>query len=145
MNEILELQSGQVSFISGLMAGFSLSVAVQVFRSKSTGVLANICFILFTVTSLLFLIGLYIDVALNLRLAGIEQFTPELLAQISKIRTLGTSASTIALFVFIVSIGLIGWLQSKLAGIVTMIVASMTFIVIWIARSMIFFDLGAVG
>jgi hypothetical protein len=145
MNEILELQSGQVSFISGLMAGFSLSVAVQVFRSKSTGALANVCFILFTVTSLLFLIGLYIDVALNLRLAGIEQFTPELLAQISKIRTLGTSASTIALFVFIVSIGLIGWLQSKLAGIVTMIVASMTFIVIWIARSMIFFDLGAVG
>jgi hypothetical protein len=145
MNEILELQSGQVSFISGLMAGFSLSVAVQVFRSKSTGALANVCFILFTVTSLLFLIGLYIDVALNLRLAGIEQFTPELLEQISKIRTLGTSASTIALFVFIVSIGLIGWLQSKLAGIVTMIVASMTFIVIWIARSMIFFDLGAVG
>jgi cytochrome b561 len=145
MNEILELQSGQVSFISGLMAGFSLSVAVQVFRSKSTGALANVCFILFTVTSLLFLIGLYIDVALNLRLAGIEQFTPELLDQISKIRTLGTSASTIALFVFIVSIGLIGWLQSKLAGIVTMIFASITFVVIWMARSMIFFDLGAVG
>ena len=145
MNEILELQSGQVSFISGLMAGFSLSVAVQVFRSKSTGVLANICFILFTVTSLLFLIGLYIDVALNLRLAGIEQFTPELLEQISKIRTLGTSAATIALFVFIVSIGLIGWLQSKLAGIVTAIAACITFIVIWIARSMIFFDLGAIG
>jgi cytochrome b561 len=145
MNEILELQSGQVSFISGLMAGFSLSVAVQVFRSKSTGALANVCFILFTVTSLLFLIGLYIDVALNLRLAGIEQFTPELLEQISKIRTLGTSAATIALFVFIVSIGLIGWLQSKLAGIVTMIFASITFVVIWMARSMIFFDLGAVG
>ena len=126
MNEILEFQSDQVSFISGLMAGFSLSVAVQVFRSKSTGALANVCFILFTVTSLLFLIGLYIDVALNLRLAGIEQFTPELLDQISKIRTLGTSASTIALFVFIVSIGLIGWLQSKVAGIVTMIFASMT-------------------
>ena len=145
MNEILELQSGQVSFISGLMAGFSLSVAVQVFRSKSTGSLANVCFILFTVTSLLFLIGLYIDVALNLRLAGIEQFTPELLGQISKIRTLGTSASTIALFVFIVSIGLIGWLQSKLAGIVTATAAAITFIVIWMARSMIFFDLGAVG
>ena len=145
MNEILELQSGQVSFISGLMAGFSLSVAVQVFRSKSTGALANVCFILFTVTSLLFLIGLYIDVALNLRLAGIEQFTPEMLDQISKIRTLGTSASTIALFVFIVSIGLIGWLQSKLAGIVTMIAASFTFIVIWMARSMIFFDLGVVS
>ena len=145
MNEILELQSGQVSFISGLMAGFSLSVAVQVFRSKSTGALANVCFILFTVTSLLFIIGLYIDVALNLRLSGIEQFTPELLEQISIIRTLGTSASTIALFVFIVSIGLIGWLQSKLAGIVTTIFASGTFIAIWMARSMIFFDLGAVG
>ena len=144
MNEILELQTGQVSFISGLMAGFSLSVAVQVLRSRVTGPMATTCFVLFTVSSLLFLIGLYIDVALSLRIAGLTQFPPELLNQITIIRTIGTSAATIALFVFIISIGLIGWLHSKIAGIITCVVAVITFVVIWVARSMIF-DLGIVG
>ena len=144
MNEILELQTGQVSFISGLMAGFSLSVAVQVFRSRTTGAMATICFVLFTASSLLFLVGLYIDVALSLRIAGLEQFPAELLSQISAIRAIGTSAATTALFMFIISIGLIGWLHSKLAGIITCLVAVITFIVIWVARSMIF-NMGITG
>ena len=144
MNEILELQTGQVSFISGLMAGFSLSVAVQVFRSRITGAMATICFVLFTASSLLFLVGLYIDVALSLRIAGLEQFPAELLSQISAIRAIGTSAATTALFMFIISIGLIGWLHSKLAGIITCLVAVITFIVIWVARSMIF-SMGITG
>ena len=144
MNEILELQTGQVSFISGLMAGFSLSVAVQVFRSRTTGSMATTCFVLFTASSLLFLVGLYIEVALSLRIAGLEQFPAELLSQISAIRAIGTSAATTALFVFIISIGLIGWLHSKLAGIITCLVAFITFIVIWIARSMIF-SMGITG
>jgi len=144
MNEILELQTGQVSFISGLMAGFSLSVAVQVFRSRTTGAMATICFVLFTASSLLFLVGLYIDVALSLRIAGLEQFPAELLSQISAIRAIGTSAATTALFMFIISIGLIGWLHSKLAGIITCLVAVITFIVIWVARSMIF-SMGITG
>ncbi|MEM7563968.1 MAG: phosphoadenosine phosphosulfate reductase [Pseudomonadota bacterium] len=145
MNEILELQSGQVSFISGLMAGFSLAVAVQVFRSKTQGALANACFVMFTITSLLFLIGLYIDVALNLRLVGVEEISPAMLLQISEVRTIGTSAATIALFIFIISIGLIGWMQSKVAGIITSIAALITFAMIWIARNMIFFELGVNG
>ena len=144
MNEILELQTGRVSFISGLMAGFSLSVAVQVFRSRTTGPMATLCFVLFTVSSLLFLVGLYIDVALSLRIAGLEHFPAELLNQIAAIRTIGTSAATTALFMFIVSIGLIGWLHSKLAGTITSLVAVITFIVIWVARSMIF-GLGITG
>ena len=144
MNEILELQTGQVSFISGLMAGFSLSVAVQIFRSRTTGPLATACFVLFTVSSLLFLVGLYIDVALSLRIAGLEQFPPDLLSQIADIRRVGTSAATIALFLFVTSIGLVGWLQSKPAGIITAVVAVLTFAIIWVARSMIF-SLGIVG
>ena len=144
MNEILELQTGQVAFISGLMAGFSLSVAVQVFRSRTTGSMATTCFVLFTASSLLFLVGLYIEVALSLRIAGLEQFPAELLSQISAIRAIGTSAATTALFMFIISIGLIGWLHSKLAGIITSLAAVITFIVIWVARSMIF-NMGITG
>ncbi len=138
MNEILELQTGQVSFISGLMAGFSLSVAVQVIRSKDKSNLAIGTFILFTVTSLLFLIALYIDVALSLRIAGVNEFSPTLLERIAYVRAIGTSAATSALFLFIVSIGIIGWLQSRLSGVVTSIVAFITIAIVWVARSMIF-------
>ena len=70
MNELMELQTGQVPFISGLMAGFSLSVAAQILRSKYTGAIATACFVLFATSSLLFLVALYIDVGLTLRIAG---------------------------------------------------------------------------
>lgn len=138
MNEILELQTGQVSFISGLMAGFSLSVAVQVIRSKDKSNLAVVSFILFTVTSLLFLVALYIDVALSLRIAGVSDISPALMERIVYVRAIGTSAATSALFLFIASIGIIGWLQSRLSGIVTCIVALITIGVVWVTRSMIF-------
>lgn len=138
MNEILELQTGQVSFISGLMAGFSLTIAAQVIRSNAKGPVANTTFVLFVASSLLFLIALYIDVALSLRVAGISEFPEALVAQITMVRNIGTSAATSALFIFIASIGLIGWLQSKWSGIVTGAIAIVTLIVIWMARSTIF-------
>jgi uncharacterized membrane protein YdfJ with MMPL/SSD domain len=138
MNEILELQTGQVAFISGLMAGFSLSVAVQVIRSEDKSNLAVGTFILFTVTSLLFLIALYIDVALSIRIAGVNEFSTELLERISYVRAIGTSAATSALFLFIVSIGMIGWMQSRLSGIVTSVVAMITIVVVGVVRSMVF-------
>ena len=138
MNEILELQTGQVSFISGLMAGFSLSVAVQIIRSKDKSYLAIVSYILFTLTSLLFLIALYIDVASSLRIAGLDEISPALLERITYVRMIGTSAATSALFLFIVSIGVIGWLQSKLSGIVTCVIALITVVVVWVTRSIIF-------
>ncbi len=138
MNEILELQTGQVSFISGLMSGFALSIAVQVFRSNVKGPLATTVYILLTLTSLLFLVGLYIEVALSLRTAGIENFSADLLKQIADIRVIGTSAATTALFLFVGSIGMLGCLQSRIAGIVTILLAIITFIALWKARIMIF-------
>jgi hypothetical protein len=84
------------------------------------------------------LIALYIDVALSLRIAGVNEFSTELLERISYVRTIGTSAATSALFLFIVSIGMIGWMQSRLSGIVTSVVAMITIVVVGVVRSMIF-------
>ena len=145
MNEILELQTGQVAFISSLMAGFSLAVAVQIYRSKATGNLAIIIYILFTITSLLFFIALYIDVALSLRLAGFNEVGESLIERVSSIRTIGTSAATVALFLFVASIGVMGWLQSRTAGIVTSIAALASIIILWIARAKIFSTTSIVG
>jgi hypothetical protein len=144
MNELLELQTGQVSFISGLMAGFSLSISAHIMRSRIKGHVATAAFLLFTVTALLFLIVLYFDVALSLRIAGVTDFSQALIDRTIRMRTIGTSAATLAFFIFITSIGILGWLQSKLSGIVTSLFALIVFILIWVSRSLIF-DLGMVG
>lgn len=144
MNEILELQTGQVSFISGLMAGFALSAAVQIIRTRDKNYLAITSFLLFTLTSLLFLIALYIDVASSLRIAGINEISPLLLKRIMNIRDIGTSAATVALFLFVLSIGATGWLQSRLSGIITSVIAVITVVAVWVIRSMIF-DAGLIG
>ena len=137
MNEILELQSGQVSFISSLMAGFSLTIAVQIIRLKQDNHLSTCNFLLFTLTALSFLVALYIDVALLLRTVGVQDFKPELIAEISHIRNIGTSAATFAFFLFILAIGTVGWMYSRFAGLVTTVVSIITLIVLAYSRHLI--------
>ena len=137
MNEILELQTGQVAFISSLMAGFSISIAVQLMRSHVTGWIAHTSVLSFILISLLFLIALYIDVTLSLRLAGATEFSKDLLDQVSAIRSVGTSAATLAVFLFIASIGLTGWLQARWVGILSTIFSSTALILVWYSRILI--------
>lgn len=137
MNEILELQSGQVSFISSLMAGFSLTIAVQIIRMRQANYLSVINLLLFTLTTLSFLVALYIDVALLLRTVGIKDFSANLVAEISHIRNIGTSAATFAFFLFILSIGMVGWLYSRFAGIITTLMSLITLIVLAYSRHLI--------
>jgi hypothetical protein len=119
MNEVLELQSGQVAFISSLMAGFSFSIAVQIIRLNIEGRIATLSFLLFCASGLAFLIALYIDVSLSLRVVGITQYSDSLIENISYIRRIGTTAASSAFFIFTLSIGMVGWLQSRLTGIVS--------------------------
>ncbi|ASJ71399.1 hypothetical protein [Granulosicoccus antarcticus] len=46
MNELLELQTGQVAFITGLMSGFSLSIAAHVLRYGIRSRMAQLVFLL---------------------------------------------------------------------------------------------------
>jgi len=137
MHEILELQSGQVSFISSLMAGFSLTIAVQIIRIKQDNILSIINFLLFTLTALSFLVALYIDVALLLRTVGVTDFSQKLILEITHIRNIGTSAATFAFFLFILSIGTVGWMYSRFAGIVTTVVSLITLLVLAYSRYLI--------
>ncbi|WP_133245502.1 phosphoadenosine phosphosulfate reductase [Pelagibaculum spongiae] len=137
MNEVLELQTGQVAFISSLMAGFAVSIAVQIIRGYTSGRVADICILNFILTALLFLVALYIDVTLILRLVGVTEFSDALLTSISHIRSIGTSAATLAVFLFIASIGLMGWLQDRLVGILSTSFALIAFVLMWYSRSLI--------
>ena len=137
INEILELRSGQVAYISSLMAGFSLSIAVQIIRGKDQRLVATVNYLLFIVTTLLFLIALYVDVSISLRLVGMEHFSDDALVQIGKIRNFSTSAATSAFLLFVLSIGVLGWLKSNKTGIISTVMVAITLSTILVARNMI--------
>ena len=134
MNEIIELQTNQVSFISGLMAGFSLSIAAQILRSHRKSIYTTITFLMFTLTSLLFVIALYIDVRLSIEVAAITSFSVPILEKISQVRAIGTTSASAALFLFIIAIGMLTWLQGKIAGICGTLLAFITLLLVIITK-----------
>lgn len=131
MRELLELQSGQVAFISGLMSGFSLSIAAHVLRYGVRSRVAQSVFLLFLLSSLLFLVALYADVRLSIELAGVDELAPAILQKVTAIRTLGTTCATVALFVFVVATGLMGWLGSPSTGVISTIIVALVLWAIW--------------
>ena len=134
MNEILELQTNQVSFISGLMAGFSLSIAAQILRNHRKSIYSTITLLMFTLTSLLFVVALYIDVRLSIEVATITTFSALVLEPISQVRVIGTTSASMALFLFIIAIGMLTWLQGKVAGVCGTLLAFVALLLVIIAK-----------
>lgn len=137
MNEILELQTGQVAFISSLIAGFSLTIAVQIIRMRMPSKLSTACFLLFTASALLFLVALYIDVALSLKTAGLNEISQAALDKIANVRNIGTSAATAAFFLFVISIALVSWLESRVSGVIVSIIGLVVLGLLLTVRSII--------
>lgn len=137
MRDLLELQTGQVAFISGLMSGFSLSIAVHVLRYGIRNRVAQVVFLMFLLSSLLFLLALYIDVRLSIALAGFDSVTAQALQQIGVLRTVGTTSATAALGVFVVAIGLLGWLATPSTGVISTVLTVSTLVVLWVAWHMV--------
>ncbi len=123
MRDLLELQTGQVSFLSGLLAGFALSIAVHILRHGLRDTVAQIVFLLLIAVTLLFLVSLYVDVRLSIELAGLERMDDTMAARVSAIRFYGTTSATVAFALFVLSIGLLGWIATPLLGFVTSILA----------------------
>jgi hypothetical protein len=123
MREIIELQSGQVAFLSGLLAGFSLTVAANVLQLDMRRIMPRICLTLLMLSTLLFLVALYVDVRLTIELAPMPEITAASLETIQHIRTIGTTSATCALVVFIVAIGALGWIAGKFTGALSTLLA----------------------
>ncbi|WP_430881563.1 hypothetical protein [Granulosicoccus sp. 3-233] len=127
----MELQTGQVAFISGLMSGFSLSIAAHVLRYGLRSRVAQVVFLLFLLSSLLFLVALYTDVRLSIELAGVDTLPQSLLDKVSMVRRLGTACATIALFMFVLATGLLGWMASSPVGVASSLIAAAALSALW--------------
>lgn len=126
MRELIELQTGQVAFLSGLLAGFAMTAALHILRHGMRDTVSHVVFYISVLSSLLFLVALYVDVRLTLELAGKTDLAQDLFERVRLIRFIGTTSATIAMCLFVVSLGMLGWLSSRAAGIVT---SAMTVIV----------------
>lgn len=131
MRELIELQTGQVAFISGLMSGFSLSVAAHVLRYGIRSRVAQAVFLMLLLSSLLFLLALYVDVRLGIELAGVETIGEEAARRIAEVRVIGTTGATVALFLFVVAIGLLGWLATPATGLIGSLLAGGVLFALW--------------
>lgn len=131
MRELLELQTGQVAFISGLMAGFSLSMAAHVLRYGIRSRSAQAVFLLFLLSSLLFLVALYVDVRLSIELAGIDTLPQSVVQDVIQVRHVGTGSATLALIVFILATAVMSWLVTPMVGLFGTLLTGLTLYVLW--------------
>ncbi len=131
MRELSELHTGQVAFISDLMSGFSLSIAAHVLRYGIRSRMAQAVFLLFLLSSLLFLVALYTDVRLSIELAGLDTMPQSLLDKVSSVRGVGTACATSAFVMFILATGLLGWLASSPVGVLSSLIAVATLSALW--------------
>ena len=130
MQDLLELQTGQVAFLSGLLAGFSLTVAANILQVESSRAVRTVCLVLLLLATLLFLIALYVDVRLTIELASLDDVSDEASKIIHKTRAIGTTSATLAVCFFVAAIGMLGWLAGTMAGILSTLLAIITFLVL---------------
>ena len=127
MTNLTELGTGQVAFLSGLMSGFALTVGVHILRRGLKDGISQTVFFLLIVTTLLFMVSLYTEVRLTIEIAGAGNLSQEALDILAKTREIGTLCATCGYILFVIVIGLLGWIATPMLGVLTTIVACAAF------------------
>ena len=140
MTDLLELQTGQVSFLSGLLAGFSLTIAANIVQLDMRRTMPRVCLLLMMLSGLLFLIALYVDVRLTIELAGMSELSSAAADSLSQVRLIGTTCATAAYLVFVVAVGSLGWIAGRGFGICSSILAIATLVVL----AYLWFQIGSI-
>lgn len=116
-------ETSMISTLAGILAGFAFSAVVQLLATNAKGRLTSAVIILFTLATLVFLYALFVFVLIG-------SATAELNRQLTEIESIGTwafLAAYLGLFLFLVGVGLSGWIRSTATGIATTLFAGLTF------------------
>jgi hypothetical protein len=112
-------ESAALAGLAGIMAGFSLAAVIQLLTVSVESKLVTAGIVVFSAASVMFLYSLIVAVMALSAAAELNREPVEL-------TNLGTAALLIlfaAIYVFIVSIGMAGWIRSRTAGILTTVFA----------------------
>jgi hypothetical protein len=112
-------ETGAFATLTGIMAGFALSAVIQLLAMHKEGRLITASIVVFATSAMMFLYCLIVFVLLFAAAAEQNAVPTEL-------DNLGSAALLIlfaALFDFEAGVGLAGWIRSKMAGLITSILA----------------------
>ena len=115
-------ETGALATLAGILAGFAISAVIQLLSTDKPGKLATATIITFSASTMMFLFSLIVFVLLFA--AAAETNTVQ-----TQLDGLGNSALLVifgAVFLFLTSLALAGWIRSKETGIATTILALIT-------------------
>jgi hypothetical protein len=121
--ENLLQEYNQIATLVGILAGFAFSAVVQLLSTDKPGRLTTIAIIIFTTSTLMFLFSLFAFVMGSAAIA-------ELNREITELEGWAGYAFLVAylgLNLFLVGVGMAGWLRSRVTGVITSVVALVTF------------------
>ena len=115
-------ETGALATLAGILAGFAISAVIQLLSTDKPGKLATATIITFSASTMMFLFSLIVFVLLFA--AAAETNTVQ-----TQLDGLGNSALLVifgAVFLFLTSLALAGWIRSKETGIATTVLALIT-------------------
>ncbi|PWH16633.1 MAG: hypothetical protein DDG60_03895 [Anaerolineae bacterium] len=123
-----------VATLAGILAGFAFSAVIQLLSVDKPGRLMTTVIIIFSVTALMFLFTLFAFVLSASAVAELNQEVKEL----SGWAGIAFIIAMFGLHLFLVGVGLTGWLRSRVTGIITTLAAFITFCLVnWLLISII--------
>ena len=112
-------ETAALAGLAGIMAGFSLAAVIQLLTAASEGKLTTAGIVVFSAASVMFLFELIVAV-LSLAAAAELARVPTELDNLNVVALLIMFG---AIYVFIIGIGMAGWIRSRIAGIITTVFA----------------------
>jgi len=124
-------EAGALASLAGVLAGFSLAAVIQLLTASDKSKLTTAGIVVFSAASVMFLYSLLVAVLSFAAAAELNSIPTQL-------DTLNVGALLIlfgAIYVFIIGIGMAGWMRSRTAGILTSIFAVISICLITYAIS----------
>lgn len=115
-------EAGAFATLAGLLAGFGLTAVIQFLVTENKSRLVTASIIVFSVSTVLFTYSLIVSVLVFAATAELNEVRTEL----DNLSVGGFLVLVCAIFVFLIGIGLSGWIRSKAAGITTTLFSVIT-------------------
>lgn len=127
----------QMSFLSSVMAGFAIAVAVELIVSAEKKPISTAAISIFLLSSLTSAAATTVFVFIMVSAMGSAGWTRPTEEWLTYFMGGMGVLPMVGLILFFIGIGLVGWLRSKLIGIISSVSAALAvFIVIYILSSM---------
>jgi uncharacterized membrane protein (UPF0136 family) len=134
---IIKEWTSQVVFLASILAGFSLSIAVQLVCSRERQGIVLCSIVAFVVSAALLLATTAIASLILMRWEFWQSSTLSqmMLVRIGRVRSGTGSMLTVGVLLFLAGLGLVGWVHSKAIGVISLITVIVTALAIfWAAR-----------